>query len=301
LVVSVAYSGPIVIINLDGQITSVIFSGSLDLPTGELSSDNKIFAYIVGSGYRDRSRYEVQNLLVRNLEDDNNSLNQISSNGGVWDIAWSPDGSMIAYTDYDAFGIMQLYVANPNGTEIHQISNNQRLGVDILEIRWSNEGEAIAYLLDDGENGYYVRVNKITHLDNQFIEYGPFKSISDFWWHSGNKLGIFYNDNLSENTWKITWYQAFSKTLIRSLDEVDTPSQNIFIPKPVKGTDSIGYFDHLAWYPNEESWFYIYDYNLGSYTSYKNFESFNEFEELRNWFPIIITIEENSCFPLKNE
>ncbi|MCB2160577.1 hypothetical protein KQH40_00665 [bacterium] len=293
LVVSIADSGPIVNINLDGQITSVIYSESLDLPTGELSPDNKYFAYIVGSGYRDYFRYEVQDLLIRDLGDDINLVYQMSTNGGVWDFEWSPDGSMIAYTDYDDFGIMQLYVSNLVGTNLEQISNNKQSNLAISEIRWSTEGEGIAYQLENKENySAYIIVHNFSDPNTSKIEYGPYTSISDFWWHSDNEIGIFYSDDESRNTWKITWYQAFDGKLINSLGEIDTPSQNIVIPKSLKGTNSIGYFNQNR---NVDSIFYIYDFKTDTFSSFQNIEAYIGLAELRNWYPAII-IGNESCF-----
>jgi len=84
-----------------------------------LSASGEYVAYIV-SAYEDSSFRDPNlfNLYVSRVGDLNSTI-AISQNDGVFDLSWSPVGSIIAFTDYDDTGILQIYVSEPEKSDMH--------------------------------------------------------------------------------------------------------------------------------------------------------------------------------------
>jgi dipeptidyl aminopeptidase/acylaminoacyl peptidase len=68
--------------------------------------------------------------------------NSISRNGLSDWYAVSPDGTMVAYTSQDEAGTTQIFIASLDGTDVQQVTHDQRGAVDP---DWSPDGAAIAY------------------------------------------------------------------------------------------------------------------------------------------------------------
>ena len=152
-------------INLRGQIVRPIFTlnsfphildGTPFLPWSTnryayypLSPDNSWIAYLIGSGnYEERGddiepfRFEYQDLETMST-DGTEGPYRLSFRGGVRRVAWSPDGSHLAFNDYDAEGISQLFIISRDGSNRQQLTFNTQ-PLEMGKILWSPDGERIA-------------------------------------------------------------------------------------------------------------------------------------------------------------
>jgi len=57
---------------------------------------------------------------------------------------WSPDGTRLAYSDYDVAGVAQLYHSHPDGSDRRQVTTFTTSGLDIGAIKWSPDGRFLA-------------------------------------------------------------------------------------------------------------------------------------------------------------
>ena len=96
-----------------------------------------------------------------------------------WGPAWSPDGSMVAFTliGPDEDGPQQLMLARPDGSGLIQLTNNDR--VNYLPA-WSPDGQTVVYIsqeVDDTSSAELYRINvdgsnEIRLTENDAFEYG---------------------------------------------------------------------------------------------------------------------------------
>ncbi|MGA9262418.1 MAG: hypothetical protein WBV95_10630, partial [Desulfobacterales bacterium] len=91
---------------------------------------------------------------------DVNSLNPrpdprlVSGNiiGDVFDFAWSPDSSRIAYiADGDTLGVFELYTNVPFGTSEFKVSGTLTQGGDVTSFAWAPNSSLIAYQASQDE------------------------------------------------------------------------------------------------------------------------------------------------------
>ncbi|MGA9237271.1 MAG: hypothetical protein WBV91_20790, partial [Desulfobacterales bacterium] len=91
---------------------------------------------------------------------DVNSLNPrpdprlVSGNiiGDVFDFAWSPDSSRIAYiADGDTLGVFELYTNVPFGTSEFKVSGTLTQGGDVTAFAWAPDSSLIAYQASQDE------------------------------------------------------------------------------------------------------------------------------------------------------
>jgi len=154
--------GNLELINLDGERVETLFTFSelkeknLD-PYGFYFSlspnENWVWYWQVnGKPYNEmgpESNYEVQNIFTIS-KDFSKGPYQLTKNGGGWLASWDPSGERIAYSDYDANGIVQVFVSSVHGnnkiqiTDFKQVIPYETYGMDIRQINWSTEGNNIA-------------------------------------------------------------------------------------------------------------------------------------------------------------
>jgi len=98
----------------------------------------------------------------------------------IGDIAWSPDGSRIAYVD-DGF---RVDVIDPDGSRQAAIAG----GYDIADLSWSPDGSRIAYSADSGRGRREVRVMGVAPGAGQrFVGWGEHPA----WSPDGSSIAYF--------------------------------------------------------------------------------------------------------------
>lgn len=90
------------------------------------------------------------------------------------DFTWSPDGSMVAFTDPDPDGAVTLFVANADGSDIRPVTPPE---LDARSPSWSPDGEQLVFE-GFGESGYdlYVvalqdgSIRRLTHMSGDGVD-----------------------------------------------------------------------------------------------------------------------------------
>jgi Tol biopolymer transport system component len=80
---------------------------------------------------------------VWTVRGDGTGLHRVTAGVGDGRPTWSPDGSRIAYSHRDPAGDFEVYVANADGTDQHNLTNSH--ATDDLMPSWSPDDEWIAY------------------------------------------------------------------------------------------------------------------------------------------------------------
>jgi Tol biopolymer transport system component len=84
----------------------------------------------------------------------------VSRSSGTW-MAFTLDGSMVAYSDLDENGNAQVFVMDANGSNVRQLTHGEGGVGDYGGFDWSPDGSMIAYERDtaDGPQIFTVRVS----------------------------------------------------------------------------------------------------------------------------------------------
>jgi TolB protein len=69
----------------------------------------------------------------------------------AWNVAWSPDGARIAFTSRDAANVLQIYVTNPDGTSLHQLTHMPASEGNAQMPAWSPDGKTLAMQVNNGQ------------------------------------------------------------------------------------------------------------------------------------------------------
>jgi hypothetical protein len=203
--------------------------------------------------------YEFMDLEIVELEDGSLPV-RVSTNGGVWNSEWSPDGAHIAYTDYDESGIMQLFIADVQGQQRRQITNNADPSKEFATIGWSNDSARIAYSLQTIElTGNVKDVEIVLHSypnnNPQVVVRDQFLNVPSIWWTpEGNvaAYGIVPPDTAHD---AIMWIEARSGEILDVLYGGNAPHGHMLMPRPVDTADTIGFFTET----HESQDIFVYD------------------------------------------
>ena len=200
-----------------------------------LSSSGEFAAYII-SAYEDDSFRDpnIFNLYISKV-DEPDSMIAISQNDGVYDISWSPNGSFIAFTDYDDFGIHQLYVSSPEKAEKYQLTNFSKPDGIIQHITWSPNSEFIAFnYVIRKEGGGILENNIVIGAVQDFeinsktinsIEGKEFERVQNIWWEEDNIIVLDIIDSFSgKSTSGIYWINTQTDSVIQKVLQEDVGS-----------------------------------------------------------------------------
>ncbi|WP_198088520.1 PD40 domain-containing protein [Variovorax sp. E3] len=82
---------------------------------------------------------------------------------------WSPDGSLVAFQNYDAEGNYHLWVTRPDGTDMRRVTTGP---YDDREPAWTPDGSGLVFASDRGNDGQY----KIWRVSLADARYTPLTS-----------------------------------------------------------------------------------------------------------------------------
>ncbi len=193
-------------INLHGEIVRPIFTfdsfpeitdGTILLTSSihryayyPLSPDDSWIAYLIGSGNIEERgddlepfRYEYQDLATMSV-DGTAGPYRLSQRGGVRRVAWSPDGQRLAFSDYDAAGIPQLFVAARDGSNLEQLTYLTQ-PMELGKILWSPDGERIALYISQVDT-WSIGGTFIIEIDQGVIH--DYEDIRVAWWRDSASL-----------------------------------------------------------------------------------------------------------------
>ena len=141
-------------IDRNGEVVAELFSIQMHmsdmvrfLPV--LSPTGQYVSYSVYSGelYYDSAQY--QDVEIVTLEHPDNPI-RLTAHGGAWNGggAWSPDGSLIAYTDYDEQGVSQVYTTRLEDLTQQLLTDFRTPGLRAGGLSWSPDGDRIAVIFE---------------------------------------------------------------------------------------------------------------------------------------------------------
>lgn len=208
----------IVEIDLEGKILRTVYEAekiySLYGDTASLwakpSPDETYLAFISRAGERkeyanDGYHFDREELMLVKA-DFSETPYSISSGGGAWIYAWSPDSSKIAFTDFDANGNAQVYIADLRSSKKYPLTNFDAQRRIPSELLWAQDGENIALLFLREEPGWDVVVNNIEGDEVFSID-----GIRQFWWDGEGTFGVIKDSS-------IQLYDAIGGSLLKKMD-----------------------------------------------------------------------------------
>jgi WD40 repeat protein len=173
---------------------------------------------------------------------------ELAPNGGAYAYAWSPDGSWLAFTDFDANFIFQLYRASPDGQVVEQLTSHLEDPGVINIVEWSPDGQRIAYaaqaiLPSQYGRGGWIGLISLPDLRATAVNPDNYQYTRRLWWDEDSdriafKGDIFASAGPSET--QIHWADPASGTILNSFYGRQAPSGRHFsLITPVGSLDSI--------------------------------------------------------------
>lgn len=257
-IITTLTNGQMVRIDLHGNILQVLFDSSLYLGDGPILASDSVLspmedwvAYPVGSGRMLYDRYEFQDIYVVAV-DDLGGPYRLTKHGGAREVAWSPDGRHLAYSDYDAAGVHQIYISRPDGQERVQLTHFTDSEAELGVLQWSPDGRRIAA----DYSGSLLLVS-LEGEESSVMSIETIGVVSNFWWHSDNSIAAFARGASApegRRDMAIYWIDATDGSILDHLNESETPGGHISMPKPLGTPQRIGFFSETA-----ADGFYVYD------------------------------------------
>jgi dipeptidyl aminopeptidase/acylaminoacyl peptidase len=201
-----------------------------------LSPSRKWVAFIAYSGERYYSGAEFQDIVLAHIDNPAEPVTVTLHRGGLG-YAWSPDGSRIAYSDYDDAGVRQLYVSDLNSkglqvthfTERSVGDTGEQPGNHIGKPVWSPDGKSIAvheYVVDAHEvvtgsiriisvnGGRQIRVAPVNLPDIRWLA-----------WSNNNRTIAFFSPSRQNGSEKDTiyWVNAGNGAVQREFNSSKVP------------------------------------------------------------------------------
>ena len=215
--------------------------------------------------------FEYENIEVISANGELGPYRLTHGNGGR-EVAWAPDSTRLAYGDFDENGVPQLYVSNLDGSGRVQLTQFVDPLVDILNIRWSPDGERIAFAYDRLGNISPMEPRKtdvmVIPSDNNELP-----TIADqvyqtysLWWQGNDTLVVWgYKDthgSTSAANELLFWVNSGTGQVTEFLEADTTPGGYMEITHPFGSSSRIGFFTAGR--------FYSYDPISGEFQTWDN-------------------------------
>jgi hypothetical protein len=208
-----------------------------------LSPDAKWVAYTTFSGQQEYFGSEFQDIEVIAVSRPDRPF-VLTTRGGAWQAAWSPDSQYLAYSDYDDAGVPQLYRSRPDGSESVQLTQFEARGARAHTLKWSPLKNLIAFVVyspGPRESTVWTVSPDGTGLTEMGADVGDF--IPDLWWSADGRSLAFYTQRHGVEGSPgeaILWIDASDGKVLHTLERGETPDGYISLPFPVGGTEVIG-------------------------------------------------------------
>lgn len=242
--------------SLDGSTQASMFQYMRDDPDREpttfhdnwsFSPSQTFIAYLVFSGEHFYATSEFQDLEVVAANHQSERY-RLTSNGGTLDYAWSPDGQYIAYSDYDASGVRQLYRSRPDGSEKIGLtfftekgaSRGEPAGNFLGKPVWSPDGNRIG--LETGVTNEDGTVTfSLWMLDTngeaqvELLPGSPSRKLIMGWDEAGTVLASYvYDGNTAGNLY---WIDTTNGNLLSEWRSGQVPESDVHLAAAVQGVD----------------------------------------------------------------
>jgi len=251
------------LIDMEGNSLETIYSfenlpvsndeGKNSFPT--LSPNLKFLYYKVGYGEPiippnlTLSRFEKEYIELTQVENSSTPI-RLSKNGGGWYAIWSPDSTLIAHSDYDINGILQIYLSTFDGKSIKQVSsfNNE---VEFINIAWSPNSKyfIVSY---DVDNDWAADATLLADISSDNVV--VLKNIVGWWWRDDvSIIGGEVNNGLIV-------FDIFKEIILGNFQELDYRG---YSAGQFKSPNVVGSF-------NSDGHFLTYDTITGKYEVFPN-------------------------------
>jgi len=254
-------------IDCNGEVVAELFSIQMhksDMVRFEpvLSPTGQYVSYSVFSGeqYYDTAQY--QDVEIVTLEHPDNPI-RLTTHGGAWSGggAWSPDGSFIAYTDYDEQGVLQVYTTRLEDLTQQLLTDFHTPGLRAGGLSWSPDGDRIAVIFESQDNKQEmwivsVPAGRVYKLNTP--EWVELFSNRMFWSEDGSRLLLMAGNYFDSNQSGLYWFDVEDNRLVHVLtqgdaSEINAQTREIAYPFPMTTDLSI-----VAFF-SEPMWWYAYN------------------------------------------
>jgi hypothetical protein len=214
-----------------------------------VSPSGEELAYMVYAGEHYYATSEYQDIEVIDLGDPSRSI-RITKNGGALGFSWSPDGSQLAFSDYDADGVRQVYAINSNGESKRQLTRFSELGASGGEPRgnyvskpvWSPDGLTIAFeegiISEDGVFTSSLWTASIT--DGNQTPVVPASSARKYimgWSEDGSSLAVYLVGSGGEARGRtLQWVDIDTGAILDSFESGRVPDSDVELLGAILGT-----------------------------------------------------------------
>lgn len=261
-------------------------NGNMMPATVSLSSDENWLAFISGTGHQEYATYEFQNLIVVSIQDQKHEVYQLTESGLVHGISWKPDSSVLAYNDIDIYGVQQIFISNPDGSDKLQLTRFDKEGFIVRSVQWSPKGEKLAFIVSEKvtDTDYLAIVD--TSLNNKITFIRSVETLNRYWWAPNDIIiaSILASDeNQNKPTDEsLSWYNAVTGEKLGELDSSGLPDGNFALPGPLMFSNKIGLFS--------DNRFYVYDISSSQME-----RMFDQFTDMRYWVSAPKAFDKKSC------
>jgi WD40 repeat protein len=238
----------IIQIDINGAVQKNVFLLKFEDSSGnhryipKISPLENYVTYVVFSGELYYDSAEYQDIEIAPVNQPDKSI-QITSHGGAWKEGgeWSPDGTQIAYTDYDDQGILQIYITQINTWNqitITAFTNpNSRPG----PISWSPHEDRLAVMVEDQDQEREVWIVSIPQRKaNRLNLPAGLVTIADkiYWSDDGSKVLLFVGDYTNSNFEGLYWFDVENNQIIHVLTvkqaaEINPHAGSFYAPFPL--------------------------------------------------------------------
>lgn len=174
----------------------------------------------------------------------------LTQNGGAHAFAaWSPDGTWVAFSDYDDAGVAQLYRSAPDGENRQQLTFHTARITEIYPIVWKPDNMQIAYgaLSSSSADSWLGLVNVETGQTSQ-IQPTPLRTIYNIWWSASEDRLVLTGDDVLGFESQIHWVDSESSMLQHSFYQQEAPGGWFSIPRTAGDVDTFFFGSHDGYY-----------------------------------------------------
>jgi dipeptidyl aminopeptidase/acylaminoacyl peptidase len=215
---------------------------------------------LVGQGDLGYSRYAVQNLEVVSLSN-SAAARRLTHGNGAWAVAWSLDGQRLAYTDYDANQVEQLYVSKSDGAERIQLTHLTDPDLTFDSLKWSPDGRRIAFRtrprIVSSFSSSLGSVAVTATAPPVYMQ--AIHGANIFWWPDAEMLmALALPESTGDDSTQeaLFGFEADTGRVLNQRPRTDIPNQEMTFPEPLL-PEQIGFFSGLD--------FYIYNLSTESF------------------------------------
>ena len=248
------------------QISDAIFSETL-------SPNGNYLAYKVGTGYANHASYENQHIEILDIAQQ--TTTQLTEHNGLCGLAWSPDGTMLAFTTSNENNVNQIFILDTSTMQKTLLSSNIKSDSPTRPLYWSPDSKKLAYPVFDAANEIMqMEIINVEGKKNTARRLSlSFHNILDAWWVDNDVLLIqahLLDADGEPDEIAVLWVNTSNNTVMQKLRESETPDTDIQTVRPIDSSH-IGMFSYAH--------YFTYDVQNDILT-----QQFERFYDIKEWF-----------------